>query len=280
MSISAAFFRAANILTLDYPYAAAIASALSICDEACIVIGQSQDETRDAVYALRDEYGADRVHIREETIHYDRGWQERWWQWCTEMTTADWQLWLDLDEMIAPEAGPWLRDVMDDSALFLVRFPFLHFYATANYTGAFRLTRNTRLGRASAGWRMVNMCDDLHPTWSACAMRIGNLETNGVDAHGYRERGIVNSQWPILHYGWCRTPQALGISQAKHYAWYADGDGLQDGHVPQVTPYDFRLEQQLANGWAVPHEDEHPAGMAEWMAAHAAGWAELERVTA
>jgi hypothetical protein len=280
LTASAAFFRAANIITLDYPYQAAVASALSICDEACIVVGQSQDGTRDAIYAMQAQYGADRLKVREETIHYDRGWQERWWQWCAEMTTAEWQLWLDLDEVIAPEATPWLRDVMADPALFLVRFPFVHFYATPRYVKLFRLTRNTRLGRASAGYRMVNMCDDLHPTWSACAMRVGNHETRGVDAHGYRERGIVDSQWPILHYGWCRTPQALAISQAKHHAWYADGDGLADGRLPDVTPYDYWRMNEFKTGVVLPFVGEHPAGMAEWMAAHAAGWADLERVTA
>ena len=280
MNHSAAFFRAANILTLDYPYAAALQSALAIVDEVCIVVGQSQDGTRDAIYALQAEYGADRVYIREETIHYDRGWQERWWQWCAEMTTADWQLWLDLDEVIAPEATPWLRDAMQDPSLFLVRFPFVHFYATSRYVKLFCLTHNTRLGRASAGWRMVNMCDDLHPQWSACAMRIGNRETTGIDAHAYHERGIMDSQWPIFHYGWCRTPQALAISQAKHHAWYADGDGLQDGRMPDIPPYDYWGMNRAESGVILSCVAEHPASMAEWMAAHAAGWAELERVTA
>jgi hypothetical protein len=127
---------------------------------------------------------------------------------------------------------------------------------------------------------MVNMCDDLHPTWSACAMRVGNHETRGVDAHGYCERGIVDSQWPILHYGWCRTPQALAISQAKHHAWYADGAGLQDGRVPDVPPYDLRLGDKLASGWAVPYEGEHPRSMVHWFIGHTTTWAELERVTA
>ena len=83
---AAAFMRASNLIVMDYPYAAAVASALRLCDELCVVVGQSVDATRDAIYALQHEYGADSIKIKEEVWTFDRGWQERWWDSCRDQS--------------------------------------------------------------------------------------------------------------------------------------------------------------------------------------------------
>ncbi len=276
MSGSAAFYRAANLIIMDYPYEAAIASGLRVCDEACIVVGQSVDGTRDAIYALQDRYGRDRLKIREETFRFDRGWQERWWNWSREMTTADWHMYHDADEALHEEYAPKLRKIMRDPKIQVIIFPYIHLYGTAGYRvlkGFY--DHNSRLGRASAGYRMRNWCSDEHPKWAACQMVI---RRNGreVDAHNVHDDGAVWVDTPMLHYGWCRTPQALAISQTKHTAWYADGAGLQDGRVPQVEPYDYRMAERLIGGMIEPYKGPHPADMGPWLRNHAEGWAEID----
>lgn len=278
MAQSVAFFRAANIFDLDYPYEAAVASALTIVDEAIIVVGQSQDRTRDAIYALRDRWPG-RVKVREERFVFDRGWQERWWDWCSELTNADWRLWLDLDEVIDPVHAPALRAIMAGPRVRLVRFPFTHLYGSNRWQerGVF-LTRNARLGRASAGYRMRNWCSDEQPTAAACAVVVlsRGQERN---AHTFRGAGVVEAPGPILHYGWCRSARALARSQAKQRAWYAGGGGLEDGRVPEVEPWRFDMARMRAEGRIVPFEGLHPAlpELERWFRAHGPEWAVRER---
>ncbi len=273
---SVAFFRASNIFDLDYPYDAAIASALAIVEEAVVVVGQSRDRTREAVYALREQYPG-RIVVREETIRFDRGWQERWWAWCCEMTRADWRLWLDLDEVIDPVHAPALKALMANPATRLVRFPFVHLYGSNRWQerGTF-LTSNTRLGRASAGYRMVNWCSDESPKSSACAVVV-MTKRGERDAHTFRGAGAVQAPGPILHYGWCRSARALARSQAKHRAWYADGAGLEDGRVPEVEPWRFDMAGMRERARIVPFEGTHPALLERWFRAHAPEWAVRER---
>ena len=277
MTGSAAFFRASNLLVMDYPYEAAVASALRVCDEACIVVGQSVDGTRDAIYALQDQYGRDRIKIREETFVFDRGWQERWWDWCREMTTADWHMYHDADEALHELHASRVRAAMQTPTVQVIVFPYIHLFGTANYrvTGKGFYGHNARLGRASAGYRMRNWCSDQHPKWAACQMVI-NRNGREVDAHNVHDGGAYWIGTPMLHYGWCRTPQALAISQAKHRAWYADGAGLADGRVPDVPPYDYRMAERLRGQQIAPYQGPHPAGLEGWMAAHRDIWAQLE----
>ena len=277
MSGSAAFFRASNLIVMDYPFDGALASALRICDEACIVVGQSVDDTRDWVYALRDEYGADRVKVREETFAFDRGWQERWWDWCREMTAAEWHMYHDADEAMHEAYAPHLRTLMEDDDKQVIIFPYVHLFGTANYrtVGKGFYDHNSRLGRSSAGYRMRNWCSDAHPKWAACQMVIqrGGRE---VDAHNVTDAAALWVDAPMLHYGWCRTPQALSISQAKHRAWYANGAGLTDGRVPDVPAYDYKMAERLHAGDIVPYGGPHPAGMERWLLEHARVWQEWE----
>jgi hypothetical protein len=81
----------------------------------------------------------------------------------------------------------------------------------------------------------------------------------------------------MYHYGHCRDAQALAISTAKHHAWYADGDGLENGRTPHVEPTDFDLPGNLANGVIRSYEGgTHPAVMDDWLSSHAEAWRELE----
>jgi len=275
---AAAFFRAANIIALDYPYQAAIASALRICDEACIVVGQSADDTRAAIYAEQERYGADRVKIREETFVFDRGWQERWWDWCREMTTADWHMYHDLDECIHEAHAATVRQLMTEPGAEVIIFPYVHLYGDAFHyvLSPTFYTHNGRLGRASAGYRMRNWCSDEHPTHAACMMVVPRKGIE-VDAHNVRDPGGLWTNVPIVHYGWCRTPVALARSQAKHRAWYADGGGMQDGRISDPKPYNYNMEAKSLAGFIGPYDGPHSDAIRPWLEAHAAEWRTLRQ---
>lgn len=275
MSHSAALFRAANLRIMDYPFDAALASALRVCDEAVVVVAQSEDDTHAWVQALARRYPG-RVTVRETIFVYDRMWQQRWWELAASLTDAEWLMYHDADESIHPRHADTLRQLMAQDEVMLIRFPYIHLYATAGYYMAHGFySHNTRLGRRSAGYAMVNWCTDQTPKHAACAM-VANENGRQVDAHQPNRQGLVNVQTPMLHYGWCRTPQALAISQTKHRAWYSDGAGLEDGHVPDVPSHHFRLGEMIANGRVARYAGDHPADLDRWLDAHRDGWAQLE----
>jgi len=276
MTHSAALFRASNLRILDYPFAAALASALAICDEAVVVVGQSQDDTALIVQGLQNDYGCDRVKIVNTVFTFDLGWQERWWNTAVAQTDAEWLLWLDADEVIDPQAAPALKKLMRDPEIKLIRFPFVHLYATADYHIDFPLTHNTRLGRRSIGYRMVNLRNEANPNGAACAAVYGRNGTQR-SAHSPHWPDVMTVDIPILHYGWCRDAHALAMSQTKQAAWYANGNGLQDGRIPDVQPHDYQLADMLESGRAHYFDGEHPDIVRPWLDEHTAVWHEMER---
>jgi len=272
MDKSAALFRASNVVILDYPLDAALSSALSICDEVVVVVDiNSCDHTLDLVHTLQRAFGPERIIVVEREWKFDRAWQERCWDWGAEATDAEWLMFHDADEAIHEDNALELRALMDCSDVEMIRFPFVHLYATPRYRAAFTLTHNTRLGRRSIGFRMRNWCSDATPQRAACQMVYGGERNAHIPA-----AGIITVGFPMMHYGWCRSARALAISQAKQGAWYADGGGLEDGHIPEVVPYDFRLTHQMEKGFVSRYDGCHPAAMHDWFAWHAGEWEELE----
>jgi len=271
VTYSAALFRAHNVQILDYPIEGAIEAALSICDEAIVVTQRSVDGTLDVLSDLQHKWRV-RLKVVMHSWCYDRSWQEEVWDIASRATDAEWLMFHDADEAVL-DPKP-VRELMEDDEVKLIRFPFVHLYATANYEASFPLTHNTRLGRRSAGYRMRNWCSDEHPSRPACQMVFGPKELN---AHMPRKDiGMVTVETPILHYGWCRDARALAISQDKQRAWYADGAGLEGGQIPDVEPRRFQLREMLASGRAKRYDGPHPEAMFDWFARHTGQWDELE----
>ena len=274
MDKSAALFRASNIVTLDYPLDAALISALAICDEAVVVVDvNSRDDTRDVVYELWKRLG--RIKIVEREWKFDRMWQEKVWNWGSEATDAEWLMFHDADEAIHEDHVPEIKGAMDNPDVKLIRFPFIHLYATSAYKIKFQLTHNTRLGRRSVSYRMRNWCRDDHPKRAVCQMVYGQEEYN---AHLSDSPILVTLEnVPVMHYGWCRSALALAISQRKHLAWYADGGGLGDGRIPDIAPWGYELAEKIEGGSVTPYDGPHPAGMQAWFEKHVDEWEALER---
>lgn len=277
MDKSAALFRAANVTIMDYPLEEAVYTALQICDEAVIVMGQSQDDTEQRVWSIFEGYEPGRVVMCKQYFVYDRGWQQRWWNFAVAQTDAEWLLWLDADEAIHEGKVGKIHDLMEKPDCGLIRFPFLHFYATKDYAIRMPLVHNTRMGRRSIGYRMVNWCTDQTPNNAACQVVFG-LDGIEANAHSWEGEYIEDVDAPIYHYGWCRDATALAISQVKHRAWYADGGGLERGTIPMVRPHPFDVKGKLSNGRLARWEGSHPAIMDKWFNDHRERWKETQEM--
>lgn len=276
MTSACALFRASNVLTMDYPYAEAIASALAFCDEAVIVVGPSFDATRDAMYATQAKHGADRVKVIEREWQFDLLWQERVWAWGAEQTAADWLACIDLDDIVHEADAPRVREAMEVPGAWAITFPMIHLYGTPRWRECQKFySRHTRIGRRDMGFRMVNLRTPATPNHPACCLMM-DIDGQAVDLNAWPgpERELIDV--PLYHYGWVRDARALAISQAKHFAWYANGAGLEDGHIPDVEPYPFNMPAWLAEGRLSAFNGPYPAIMADWSARHEAAWAALD----
>lgn len=270
---SAVLFRASNISFLDYPYEAAIESALCFFDEAVIVVDMnSEDDTPERISEIAYRNPGCVVIASMEFV-WDRGWQERWWRKAITHTDAEWLAWLDLDEVIDPCHYDVIAEAMEDPTTHLVNFKFIHFYGTSRYVIQSALTHNTRLGRRSEGYGMVNRNSDEKPHDAACFATYHG----GENAHEIQGEHIRRLDVPILHYGWCRHAASLTASQAKHKAWYADGGDLIDGRMPVVThEYDFTMRRKFDEGHISRYGGPlHPSIIKEWFDSHWYDWQKL-----
>ena len=277
MDKSAALFRASNLLIMDYPFDAALESALNICDEAVVVVGQSEDDTMDWVHSEASKYPG-RVIIDQTVFTFDLMWQEKWWTLAQSLTDAEWLFYYDADEIIHENDVLDIKDAMADPNTHFLSFPFIHFYMTPLWQHKF-WARSTKLGRRSAGYRMRNWRSEKMPKAPACQVVHG---PNEVDANNPNQPHMAVMETPIYHYSWCRDATAINISHLKHNDWYADGkrDGLLDGRVPDVRPFPYAkaIQPLIVEGTVWPSDVySHPAAIQGWMEDHVERWQKLEQ---
>jgi hypothetical protein len=259
---------------MDYPFEAAIENAVALFDEVVVVVdAASVDGTYNEMFHVARRF-AGHVVIVPDMFVFDRMWQERWWQRASSHTDADWLAYFDLDDIFDIRHIDELTDAMADPAIHLINFPMVHFFGTSSYIKWFAMTRNVRVVRRSGGAAMVNRCTDATPTHAACFMMYGGERTR--DAHAERGAHVHMMTQPLLHYGWARNAHSLAMSQRRHRAWYADGDGYEDGHLPDVEPYNFKMAERVGlpfgeegiSKWRKPH----PSVMNQWFVKHYAEW--------
>ncbi len=264
MTHATAFFRAFDINVLDYPWEAALNSALDWCDEIIVVAGtNSTDDTIPALCDFQAGIG-DEVTIATTHIDFsDRMWQENWWKLCSQLVdpSSDWHVWLDLDELVAQPIEA--REALNRQDIDLIRFPFHHLFgSTSEENIRFPLTHNTRAGRTRIGYRMVNRKDG-----AACAAIYGPDETN---AHHNDNPNMVTLETPILHYGWCRNAEALAESQRRHHVWYG-----KEVSKFWNRRFNFDLAGRRLRGDLIPYVGGHPHHLNRWQEAHKTEWKAL-----
>lgn len=269
----ACFLRAKDMVKLDYPYHACIVNALKDCAELCIVVGKSEDETRDIIYSYQDFFGRDRIRIKEDALEFNLGWQERWWDICREMTKCPWHMWLDLDEMLywpGTLEGILKEGLLQMPAGVLVRFPFVHFYGTPDWKlkDGIWLTHNTRLGLASAGFRMRNWRSAKMPDAPACQIVYRSETGREIDAHGASKKVTFDYANTILHYGWVRNHSALQEAQRRQGRWY----GEEKERAPD-NPLDGRLFRE---GKLELYTRDHSMELESWFDMHEKVWLQIE----
>lgn len=248
-------------VTLDYCFKESVEASLDLCDKVYINEGKSTDGTRDILYALQQHYGKDRLIIHERDWKHDRAfWTDERNYLLDIIPKSDYVINLAADECLHEMHFPMIRNALPElSNTSAMQFHALHFYGLPSYviSGPQWAKVLTKLWRNDTGIKYVNRpggCAD-DPLWP-----------NGAPVHFYR---CINKGIPVLHYGHCRAPQAVGIKNKKADDLYAGRADYSDGSLPEINEYDYRLEEFIKNGGVKRFTQPHPKYMKGWVERHA-----------
>jgi hypothetical protein len=229
-----------NAVKLDFPVVEAIMSALPLCDEFVVVVGDCDDGTR----LLIESIESDKIRIIDSV--WDMSMKEGGRVYALETDKAfqavgpefDWCVYIQADEAMHEKDFPVIRAAMskwkNDQAVEGLLFNYNHFYGSYDYIG------NTR-------------------KWYRNEIRIirNDKTINSYrDAQGFRKEGrklnVVSIDAGIYHYGWVRPPAFMQakINLTKEY---------YTGQSNQSTVYEFDYDHNFDS--LKRFEGTHPAAM-------------------
>lgn len=220
-----------NGLKLDYPFIEAIQSILPICDEMVVVIGNSEDETKDTILALNEPKIKIIETIWDDNLREGGKILAQQTDIALQHITGDWGFYIQGDEVLHEDYLNTVKNAMQENLLKPevegLLFKYKHFYGSYDYIGDSRkwYRREIRVVRNHIG---VSSYRD------AQGFRIDNkkLKVKLIDAE-------------IYHYGWVRDPRAQQLkSKSFHRLWH--DDQWMAEKISDADEHDYNLLESLA----------------------------------
>ena len=207
-----------NGFSFGYPFVESIKSLLPIVDELVVVVGDSEDGTREAI----ENIGDSKIRIidtiwDEESRKSGKIFAEQS-NLGLENITGDWCFHLQVDEVLHENAKDKILDLihlankLDRVDGFI--FPFYHFWGDYNHirntrkthkyeTRLFKNNRNVFSYRDSQGFRKHNLENGSSP----------DIKLN-----------VLKADMPIYHYSYTRNPKLMKKkANYFHRFWHNDG---------------------------------------------------------
>lgn len=126
-----------NGLELGYPFLESIKSALPVCDEFIIAVGDSSDGTREAIQALNSSKIKIIDTIWDMALRKDGKIFAQQTNIALDNLTGDWALHIQADEVLHEKDTPKIRRAIEevdaDERVEGFIQPFLHFWGNYNY---------------------------------------------------------------------------------------------------------------------------------------------------
>jgi hypothetical protein len=220
-----------NGLKLDYPFIEAIQSILPICDEMIVVIGNSEDETKETIVALNEPKIKIIETIWDDNLREGGKILAQQTDIALQHITGDWGFYIQGDEVLHEDYLDTVKHAMQENLLKPevegLLFKYKHFYGSYDYIGNSRkwYRREIRVVRNHLG---VSSYRD------AQGFRIDNkkLKVKLIDAE-------------IYHYGWVRDPRAQQLkSKSFHRLWH--DDQWMAEKISDADEHDYNLLESLA----------------------------------
>ncbi|WP_432471633.1 glycosyltransferase [Amphritea sp. HPY] len=230
-----------NGSVLGYPFVESIKSALPICDEFIIALGQCDDDTEEKILAIGDP----KIRIIHTT--WNEKMQDRGYVYGQQKMIAhfncsgDWALYIEGDEVLHEDELDTIRGNMerflDDKEVEAFYFDFYHFYGRPDQVGISGYRRAPRIIRNS----LRSIAPD--------GLFFVVLDKNKKG----RYPKAVHAGGNVYHYGHVRNVENMQekINQVSKY-W---------DHKPEPFPGYGDIDTAVIR----PFKGTHPAIMKEWL---------------
>jgi len=245
-----------NGIKLGYPFIPSILSLLPAVDELVVVVGDSDDGTREAIAALKDE----KIRIIDSVWDMDMRKGGKVFAQQTNLglaeITGDWVVHLQVDEILHETAPARLRkyiekaDRREDVDGLLM--PFLHFW------GDFHHIRNTRRTHRYEIRAFKNI-QGIYAYHDSQGFRKYSSPENYLAGEKGKKLTVFKTDVTIFHYSYARNPNLLNSKMRTFSRFWHNDEWMKENITDK--PFDFNEvdKLELFNG-------EHPKYMKEIIA--------------
>jgi glycosyltransferase involved in cell wall biosynthesis len=230
-----------NGTLLGYPFIESILSALPICDEFVIAVGNSDDDTLARIKAIQ----SDKVIIIQ--THWNENMQDRGFVYAQQKMiahyncTGDWAFYLEGDEILHEDDLPKIRACMEQHLntpeVEAIAFDYLHFFGSPDWLAC------------SPAWyrKECRIIRNTIRTWAPDGLYFVVMDKNKKGR--YPKAALVDAR--IYHYGHVRSIAAMREKNQRVGKYWKHDHPLFNGYQidPQALKPFSGKHPQAVNGW-------------------------------
>ena len=233
-----------NAVKYDYPVVEAISSILPLCDRFVVVVGNSEDNTRNLIEKINPDKIKIIDSIWDDSLHKDgRVLAEETNKAINALPDDfDWAFYIQADEVVHEnfhsEILSSMRKWKADKRVEGILFNYLHFYGSYDYVGdSARWYRNEiRIIRNDKNIRSFR------------------------DAQGFRKNGkllnVKKADASIYHYGWVKPPDKQQEKQKYFHTLWHDKKWI-DKNISGENEFDYSIIDSLKKFYGTHPEVMH-----------------------
>jgi glycosyltransferase involved in cell wall biosynthesis len=243
-----------NGIQLDYPFVESIKSVLSICDEFIVVLGDSQDKSREAIQSIN----SDKIRIVDSVWDFSK--REGGVVFAEQSNigldhvSGDWVFHIQADEVIHEDDLYKIKESINkydsNPKVQGMILPYYHFWGGYNYIRTtrkvhryevrlFRNLKGIRSYRDSQGFRLYSSVDNYLKGETGKKLRVKKIDA------------------PMFHYKRVRPPEKMKEKMNMFFKLYKDDAWLKK-YEEKGTVYDYNKIDKLEE-----FHKSHPAVMKE-----------------
>jgi hypothetical protein len=221
-----------NAVKNDYPIVQAITSILPVCDEFIVVVGNSEDETRELI----ENINSSKIKIIDSV--WDDSLREGGRVFAQETDKAfaaisadsDWAFYIQGDEVVHEKYLPVIKKEMEVNLnkpqVEGLLFKYIHFYGSYDFYGQSRRWYRREI-------RVLKNIKGIRSYRDAQGFRLNDrkIQVKLIDAY-------------IYHYGWAKPPKGLSNKIRNFNRFYNDEAWMQQ-HMPETYEFDYGNADRL-----------------------------------
>lgn len=231
-----------NGIMVDYPFLEAIQSILPICDELVVAVGDSTDNTREAIQNLK----SDKIKIIDTVWDLSKRtggvvFAEQS-NIALDGVTGDWVIHVQADEVIHENDVAKLKEEIlkydKDPRVEGLILPYYHFWGDYNHiwtsrkvhryeVRAFRNIKGIRSYRDSQGFRKYSSLEGYH---------------NGEVGEKLK---VKKSEAHIFHYKCVKPPKQMRKKMEIFHSFYKDDAWLKKKYTDETDEFDYQVYDRL-----------------------------------